>query len=236
MVVSRADRITVGLAAATAATAGTVLVGEFARRLRRRLARSEIADAGLQVSPIEALQIAGAATQDTVRVAIEGYGAASRKETVLFNLLSGFAASFALARLSTAGIRAGWWPLGNVELAGRHVHHFVPGIALAFGSAAAGLLTEDLDREALLALPFGAGVGLTVDEAALLLDLRDVYWSREGLLSVQLSLGGLVLLGGTIIALRMIKRGEERGEEAGLIPDASGALIPMAPVPLGEQS
>ncbi len=74
-------------------------------------------------------------------------------------------------------------------------------------------------------MPFGAGVGLTFDEAALLLDLRDVYWTREGLLSVQLSLGGLVLLGGTILALRMLRRGELASEEAGEIPDAAGAMI-----------
>jgi hypothetical protein len=226
--IGRADRLTLGLAATTAATAGTVLIGEFARRLLRRAAGAEPGTGHLPEGSVEALQLAGRATQDTLRVAIEGYGSASRSEAVLFNLLTGFASAFSVARLSTAGIRAGWWPLGEVELAGRHIHHFVPGIGLAFASGSAALLTEDLDREALLALPFGAGIGLTVDEAALLLDLRDVYWTREGLLSVQLSLGGLVLLGGTILALRMLRRGERRGEEAGLIPDASGALAPGA--------
>ena len=59
---------------------------------------------------------------------------------------------------------------------------------------------------------------MTVDEAALLLDLRDVYWTREGVLSVQLSLGALALMGGTILALRMLRRGEEKVEEAEEIP------------------
>ena len=45
-------------------------------------------------------------------------------------------------------------------------------------------------------MPFGAGIGMTFDEAALLLDLRDVYWTREGVLSVQLSLGLAGMLGG----------------------------------------
>ena len=67
-------------------------------------------------------------------------------------------------------------------------------------------------------MPFGAGIGLTFDEAALLLDLRDVYWTREGVLSVQLSLGVAATLGGTILALRMLRRGEERVEAAGRIP------------------
>jgi hypothetical protein len=61
-------------------------------------------------------------------------------------------------------------------------------------------------------------VGLTFDEAALLLDLRDVYWTREGLLSVQVSLGLAALLGGTILALRMLRRGERRAEELGIVP------------------
>ena len=223
-----ADRLTLLLAASTASTAGVVLAGEFARRLRRQARRPVIPGEAAVVSPpegpVEALQLAGRATQDTVLVAIEGYESAGRQEIVLFNLLSGFAGAFAVARLSTGGIRSGWWPFRNVRVGGRHIHHFVPGILLALGSATAALLTEDLDREAALAIPFGAGAGLVFDEAALLLDLRDVYWSREGLLSVQLSLGGLALISGTILALRLLRRGEQRGEEAGLIPDAAGEL------------
>ena len=140
---------------------------------------------------------------------------------MLFNLLSGFVSRFALMRLSTAGIRGGWWPAGNVRLGGRHIHHFVPGILIAFGSGALALLTDDApsSRRA-LAVPFGAGIGLTFDEAALLLDLRDVYWTREGVLSVQLSFGLAATLGGTILALRMLRRGEERVEAEGRIPPA----------------
>ncbi len=113
-------------------------------------------------------------------------------------------------RLSTAGIRAGWWPVGNVRLGGRHIHHFVPGILIAFASGALALLTDNPRVEQTLAVPFGAGIGLTFDEAALLLDLRDVYWTREGVLSVQVSFGLAATLGGTILALRMLRRGEER--------------------------
>ena len=63
-------------------------------------------------------------------------------------------------------------------------------------------------------MPMGVGIGLTFDEAALLLDLRDVYWTREGLLSIQLSLGATAILSIAIITRRMLRRGE-RGEEAG---------------------
>ena len=64
----------------------------------------------------------------------------------------------------------------------------------------------------------GVGIGLTFDEAALLLDLRDVYWTREGLLSVQLSLGATAILSIAILTGRMLRRGERRQEAEGLIP------------------
>jgi hypothetical protein len=69
----------------------------------------------------------------------------------------------------------------------------------------------------------GAGMGLTFDEAALLLDLRDVYWTREGLLSVQLSLGATAILSIAILTRRILRRGERRQEAAGQIPTASSA-------------
>jgi hypothetical protein len=213
----RADRVTVGLATVALGTAGSVMVGEIARLARRRSSDREPGESVLETAE-HAIETAGRASRDTVAVAIEGYEAAPRRETALFNLLTGFVLSFALMRLSTYGIRSGWWPFGNVRVGGRHVHHFVPGILLAFGCGAAGLVTDNEQLETTLALPFGAGIGLTFDEAALLLDLRDVYWTREGVLSVQVSFGLAALLGGTIIALRMLRRGERRVEEMGDLP------------------
>jgi hypothetical protein len=209
--------LTVALATVAMGTVGTVMLGEGIRLARRRIRREPAPELPLE-SAERTLETAGKATQDTVAVLVEGYEATSRTEKVLFNMLTGFVFAFALIRLSTAGIRGGWWPAGNVNLAGRHIHHFVPGILLAFGSGALGLLTQSKRLEASLAFPFGAGIGLTFDEAALLLDLRDVYWTREGILSVQVSFGLAATLGGTILGLRMLRRGEERVEAAGLIP------------------
>jgi len=202
-----ADRVTVGLAGLALVTAGSVIGGEVVRIARRR-ARGRDEPEGMFDTAEHALETAGEATRETVAVAIEGYEAAPRREAVLFNLLSGFVFSFALVRVSTHGIRAGWWPFGNVRMGGRHVHHFVPGILVAFGSGAAALVTTSERVERSLAVPFGAGMGLTFDEAALLVDLRDVYWTREGLLSVQISFALAALLGGTILALRILRRGE----------------------------
>jgi hypothetical protein len=218
-----ADRVTLGLAALATATAGTVAVGELAKLARRRAREAAEDPAVAEPETVfetaeQAITSTQLATQDAVVVAIEGYQATPRAETVLFNMLTGFTGALAGARLSTRGIRAGWWPTGNVRVGGRHIHHFVPGIVLAFGSGAAALLTANDALEEKLAFPFGAGMGLTLDEAALLLDLRDVYWTREGILSVQVSMGATAILAGTLLALRMLRRGERRSEAIGVIP------------------
>jgi hypothetical protein len=199
-----------GLATLAVAGAGAAFAGQFGRMLQRR-ARVEEDGEGL-------IEAAPAAAIDTVGVAVRGYEEAPRSETVLFNLLGGFLIAFATVRLSTWGIRTGRGPFREVKINGRHIHHFVPGILLAFGAGTVALLTDDAELEERLAIPMGAGIGLTFDEAALLLDLRDVYWTREGLLSVQLSLGVTAILSIAILTQRMLRRGERRQEEEGLIP------------------
>jgi hypothetical protein len=189
-----------------------VLAGQFGRMLRRRSQERN--------APEHLVEAAPAAATDTVNVAVSGYGATPRSEAVLFNLLSGFVGAFATVWLSTWAIRDDRGPFRNVRVGGRHIHHFVPGILLAFGSGTAALLTDNDNVEQKLAIPMGAGIGLTFDEAALLLDLRDVYWSREGLLSVQLSLGATAILSIAILAGRILRRGEREQEAEGLIPPA----------------
>lgn len=211
---ARSERATLGLAGFALAAAGTVLAGQFSRMLARRTGEAQ----DHEPLPEALLESAPAAAADTVGVAVRGYVEAPRSETVLFNLLAGFLGSFALVRLSTLGIRDHWGPFRNVSIGGRHIHHFVPGILIAFASGTAALLTEDDELEQRLAVPMGIGIGLTFDESALLLDLRDVYWTREGLLSVQLSLGATAILSIAILTLRMLRRGERRQEQEGLIP------------------
>jgi hypothetical protein len=224
----RAERATVGLAVLAVGALGALVSGEVLRLARRRR------ESGEAETPETLGEAAGLATMDTIAVARRGIRATPHHETVLFNMLQGFLGAFALARISTWGIRSGWWPFTNVRVGGRHIHHFVPGIVLAFASAIAGMTTRDDGVEAAAAIPFGAGVGLTLDEAALLLDLRDVYWTREGILSVQVSFAASALLAGTILALRMLRRGERRVEARGAIPPSSprdpwGSA--MAPLP-----
>jgi len=214
------DRLTRVLAPVAAAITAAVLLGEGARRYRGRLAARHPEDTHLlprAESPVEALEVAGLASQDAVRVAVSGYRAASRAEVALFNMFAGFVGVSLFIRVSTLGVREGWWG-GNVRLGGRHIHHFVPGILCAFGSGAGALISDNERIETTLAIPFGIGVGLTFDEAALLLDLRDVYWSREGVLSLQVSLSVATFLGAVILGMRMLQRGETHAAEEGRIP------------------
>ncbi len=90
----------------------------------------------------------------------------------------------------------------------RHIHHFVPGIVLAFSSGAAAIVTRNEALEPKLAVPFGIGMGLTLDESALLLELDDVYWSEEGILSVQIAMAVAALLAAVALAGRFLRRGE----------------------------
>jgi hypothetical protein len=209
---SRTDRATVGLAVLALGAAGTLFSGELLRMARRRR------DSGETATPANFVDAAGFATRDTFAVARRGIRATPHHETALLNLLQGFLGAFAIARLSTWGMRHGWWPFRDVNVSGRHIHHFIPGILISFASGIGAITTRNEGAEAALAIPFGVGMGLTMDEAALLLDLEDVYWTRQGLLSVQVSLGVTATLAGTILGLRVLRRGEEKGVEEGLIP------------------
>ena len=214
---ARSERATLGLAAVALGGAGVVLTGQFGRMLQRRANEEDDGESLVEAAPVAAI--------DTVSVATAGYDEAPHSETVLFNLLAGFLGSFALVRLSTLGIRDEWGPFRNVSVGGHHIHHFVPGILLAFASGTTALLTNDEALEERLAVTTGVGMGLTFDEAALLLDLRDVYWTREGLLSVQLSLGATAILSIAILTQRMLRRGERRREAEGAIPPAPSDRI-----------
>ena len=88
------------------------------------------------------------------------------------------------------------------------MHHFVPGIALALASGGTSISVRRKSVDRWLALPFGAGAALILDEAALLLELDDVYWTEKGVLSLQVSFGAISLLAAVALAVRLLRRGE----------------------------
>jgi hypothetical protein len=151
------------------------------------------------------------AVAETAQVARAGYRVVSTRENSMFNLLTSFAGTFILARSVTYLLRGrrSWGPFRNMRIGRRHIHHFVPGIVIAFVSGTGALLTRDEKLEPVLAVPFGIGMGLTLDESALLLELEDVYWRREGLLSVQITLAVMAMLGALALGLRFLRRGEQ---------------------------
>jgi hypothetical protein len=193
-------------------TVGAVAVGEVGRLWRRRVVAEEV-----ETAP-EVLQRGARAALDTVEVARRGYQQGAAGETILFNLLSSFVISSSLIRLTALGQRRGLRPFFNVIVGRTHVHHFIPGILIAFGSGAASLFTRDDRVRESLAIPFGIGMGLTFDESALLLSLEDVYWTRRGLVGVQITLGTASLLATAMFALRMLRRGERSMEEQHALP------------------
>jgi hypothetical protein len=192
------------LAGVAGATLAAVAAGEVSRVWRR-------GSAPLPGDAPNLLQAAEEAVAETAAVARTGYREVSTRENAMFNLLSAFVATFLSARLVTYRLRQRphVGPFRSMRFGRRHIHHFVPGIVIAFAAGAGGLVTRDEDIEAKLAVPFGIGMGLTLDESALLLELEDVYWTREGLLSVQITLAVTALLASVALALRFLRRGEQ---------------------------
>jgi hypothetical protein len=121
-----------------------------------------------------------------------------------FVLLGAFLISFLFIRTSARLMRSPrvpWWP-GSVKTSGGlHLHHLVWGIFLLLIAGFLGFVTDlGSPGKEILAAGFGVGAGLTMDEFALWIHLRDVYWAEEGRASVTavvivLLFGGLVLLG-----------------------------------------
>jgi hypothetical protein len=106
----------------------------------------------------------------------------------LFCFFVAFVASFICIRLSVRLIRAQvrWWP-GNFRAGSVHVHHMVFGVVL-MGVGGVAELAAPLDSLVWRSIPagiFGVGMALVLDEFALILHLRDVYWSNEGRLSID---------------------------------------------------
>jgi hypothetical protein len=81
---------------------------------------------------------------------------------------------------------------GYISIAGVHVHHFVFGVVALL---VAGLFALDDVWRIPRSLLFGIGAALVLDEFALLVFLKDVYWLPQGMLSVvALAIGVAALL------------------------------------------
>ena len=106
----------------------------------------------------------------------------------LFCFFCAFVAGFGFIRLSVRLIRAQvrWWP-GNVTPGDLHVHHMVFGVVFMLVGGVTGIVAPggSLNWRSGAAALFGLGAALVLDEFALILHLRDVYWTSDGRLSVD---------------------------------------------------
>jgi hypothetical protein len=111
-----------------------------------------------------------------------------------------FLLTFVVIRTITHLIHAGRGPFHDVVTKGGHIHHLVWGILLLLGVGYLWLLQVGTGSapwaSRLTAMLFGVGAALTLDEFALWLTFRDVYWEREG----RLSIDAVVLFGSLLSA------------------------------------
>jgi hypothetical protein len=126
-----------------------------------------------------------------------------------------FTGTFGGVRGITHAIRAGKGPFKNLSLGGEHLHHYMWGIGMLAGVGAVAVKGEEhLRRHPATAFAYGAGLALIVDEFALLLDLKDVYWAKEGRISVDVGIGGSSLVGSYFAGLPVLREVARRRRAA----------------------
>jgi hypothetical protein len=111
-----------------------------------------------------------------------------RRERLFLSSLA-FFLTFGVIRLITHMIRANVGPFHNVTMSnGLHIHHLVWGILLLLVVAYVWLLEVGVGSSWVASITaglFGVGAALTLDEFALFLNLKDVYWEQQGRVSVD---------------------------------------------------
>lgn len=127
-----------------------------------------------------------------------------------------FTTTFGAVRGITYSIRTGRGPFRNLSVGGEHLHHYLWGIGLLAGVGAVAVRGSERQRaHPVVSISYGTGLALIIDEFALLLDLKDVYWAREGRISVDLGVGGIAAVGSYFAALplaRALRRELSRGD------------------------
>jgi hypothetical protein len=114
-----------------------------------------------------------------------------------------FFITFLAVRLLVASIQHHIGPFQYVAMGGRHIHHLVWGILILLGVGlcymyeVGSLATPtSVFASRLVAILYGVGAALTLDEFALWLNLANVYWSPQGRESID-----AVVLFGSLLAI-----------------------------------
>lgn len=101
-----------------------------------------------------------------------------------FLILWSFLGTFIVVRVITHLQKFNFLPSQHSSIF--HIHHLVPGIILLLLSGYIGISFWSISKlRLIMAVSFGIGAALTIDEFALWLYLRDVYWERQGRDSVD---------------------------------------------------
>jgi hypothetical protein len=122
-----------------------------------------------------------------------------KKHEIMFWVLGSFFTTFIVARL---------FVIFSPQILGRstlfiirntYVHHFVYGFFITAVSGLAALNNLHHRRPRLVAILFGMGLGIGVDEFALMVRLDDVYWAR-------LSYNAIIVVGSLLFSLVYFRR------------------------------
>lgn len=129
-------------------------------------------------------------------------------------VVAAFLITFVLTRVYTRLARTRGW--GSGHAGDIHVHHLVVGIIFILVSGWAALaLDPGWPWVEVLGVFFGIGAALTLDEFALWLYLKDVYWMEEGRASIDAVI--LAFLLGTVVALGITPVGIDESAGADII-------------------
>ncbi|MGA7291950.1 MAG: hypothetical protein WBW53_18005 [Terriglobales bacterium] len=130
---------------------------------------------------------------------------ADRPRRRLFLASVSFFLTFAIVRGMVYCIRHDIPPFHYIIVQGRHIHHLVIGIlillAVGYGwlcEFGSGSDSSSIFASWLMSILYGVGAALTLDEFALWLNLKDVYFVREGRSSIDavFLFGSLLAIGG----------------------------------------
>ncbi len=147
-----------------------------------------------------------------------------RRERVLL-ATAGLVVTITVSRTVTGVLHAkGAGSSGGIVVGDVHVHHFVFGIVIVLATSLSWLLLGGIDDQRLrwfriTAVTYGIGTGLILDEFALWLNLKDVYWQQQGRQSIE-AIGGFIAVlllallvrpyGGAVWKARRSRRSTER--------------------------
>jgi len=135
------------------------------------------------------------------RIYKQQFGETRRERLFLASVGFFIAVAVAVVRGLTIAIHNDIGPFHNVEMRVRHIHHMVWGILLLLLVGYSWLLQIGTGSDTswrwagrLTSMLYGVAAALTLDEFALWLNLKDVYWQRQGRESYE----AMALFGGVL--------------------------------------